>query len=479
MLIPGLIGILWAARLLLAKEGDGGSSISDSESDLLKLLQNGDDAEGEEVPPEKYKDLGFEDGTFKGKKITKITKLKKEDSKDEPGSKEKVLGIENVAEMRKIKDIKKIKKMTKIDDDLADKMREEIKRGGSKYREENERYRQGDFGFEGNGEGELFDGGSPDTDENIKEELEKAERLKKLFNVTDLDDIVSAHPIKSMDKISSSMGDGSQFDGGSNGDSDNDDESASENRFRDRDGLSNLLLPAPKLNFKTDSFEKLIPADLSQLKKKNSDNLELENLAVHRAEGNIDRLSGDLYGNAKNLNQERNLIRVLEKMRVHTLEKLRMIEEVIKDHQEKGRGLIVEGEKIRRDLKGEQVEKLSHLKNIQKYTVKDIQEIADVTLDSKFPDLTSLSKYDTESSGEDHQYRRDSSGDSSGRYREESSGEYKYIDHSKYDKLPLKKIKSIKRIKSVLELTPEQAERLEEWQMERNRERNRRRKYQD
>ena len=89
-----------------------------------------------------------------------------------------------------------------------------IKRGGSKYREENERYRQGDFGFEGNGEGELFDGGSPDNDESIKEELEKAERVKKLFNVTDLDDIVSAHPIKSMDKISSSMGDSSQFDGG-------------------------------------------------------------------------------------------------------------------------------------------------------------------------------------------------------------------------------------------------------------------------
>ena len=37
-----------------------------------------------------------------------------------------MLDIENVASMKRIKGIKKIKKMTKIDDDLADKMREEV-----------------------------------------------------------------------------------------------------------------------------------------------------------------------------------------------------------------------------------------------------------------------------------------------------------------------------------------------------------------
>jgi len=54
------------------------------------------------------------------------------------------------------------------------------------------------------------------------------------------------------------------------------------------------------------------------------------------------------------------------------------------------------------------------------------------------------------------------------RYSTDGSSGYKYIDKSKYDVVPVKKIKSIKKLKSILKLTPEQAARLTKWQEEKN-----------
>merc|ERR1712055_867411 len=96
------------------------------DDDLLSLLQ---DHQNSEVPREKYKELGFGDGYFNGKKIKRIVKVSDEGNniKGEEGSLEKVEDIEDVERFHKIKSLKPIKKMTQIDADLADKMRKEVR----------------------------------------------------------------------------------------------------------------------------------------------------------------------------------------------------------------------------------------------------------------------------------------------------------------------------------------------------------------
>ena len=88
---------------------------------------------------------------------------------------EKVLDIEDVERLDKIKDIKKIKTMLPIDDDLAAKMKREVKKV---------------HGWETEG--------SKDTGLAAK-----VARVMKLFNVSDLDDIIKVIPISSIRKIKS------------------------------------------------------------------------------------------------------------------------------------------------------------------------------------------------------------------------------------------------------------------------------------
>jgi len=407
MLIHDLLSLVLAACIIQGKP------TNDQEKELLKLL---DDNENEEVPKEKYEELGIKDGKYNGKNIKKITKIGGGGAGE---ALEKVLNIEDVESIKKIKDIKKVKNIMKIDEDLAEKIKKEVAEGGS----------------------------IPETDSepglNVEDDpdlVEKVKRVLKMFNASDLDDIVKVVPIKSMKKITPGMEDYVPIMDPSM-DTGNENEGPPEYE--------------PNFSLPESNYVPNIPI---MSEKRYSGNFEAENEAIRVLEDKIDAISANLMTNQMQLQRERALQRVLERMFDYQKEKLRMIKEVMQDHMAKEMELARTGQGINEMLKSAEREKIRRLKNLQGLAERHIGEIErDMPSALDFDDGSKINPFEVNPTLTDP-YGLTGEGDVI---------KQQYIDSNKYDKLPLKKVKSIKKIKSILKLTPEQAERLKSWQLER------------
>merc|ERR1712055_1242837 len=419
------------------------------DDDLLSLLQ---DHQNSEVPREKYKELGFGDGYFNGKKIKRIVKVSDGDNikgdnmvEGGDGSLEKVEDIEDVERFHKIKSLKPIKKMTQIDADLADKMRKEVRGEVSEDVEEPEINIPPDVYY------------PPQNDPDL---AAKVSRVLKMFNASDLDDIIKVVPISSMRKIKSktkvySRGDNIlepepiEPDAGLDSARGDNFPLSMEIINDDRYGLSNHEPSGPGLNIKRYGAEKI----------------ETENAALKGLDDEIERISQTLVDNARLLDKERELQEVLNKMMNAKREKLMKIKEVMDDHRAKEMELSRKEVQINEMLKKAQQQKIHHLKELQNLAEKHINEI----------DAGGNYNGGTYNDG-----NYNDGGYNDGGYNVRKSykpglkvvhggnvpsdlyldPEYKYISKRGYDVMPVKKIKSIKKLKSVLKLTDEQAARL-------------------
>lgn len=456
-----IIRMLWLAGLLVAQSSEDDKTDDD---DLLSLLQ---DHQNSEVPREKYKELGFGDGYFNGKKIKRIVKVSDGDNikgdnmvEGGDGSLEKVEDIEDVERFHKIKSLKPIKKMTQIDADLADKMRKEVR--GEVSEEVKEPYYP------------------PQDDPDL---AAKVSRVLKMFNASDLDDIIKVVPISSMRKIKSktkvySRGDNIlepepiEPDAGLDSARGDNFPLSMEIINDDRYGLSNHEPSGPGLNIKRYGAEKI----------------ETENAALKGLDDEIERISQTLVDNARLLDKERELQEVLNKMMNVQREKLMKIKEVMDDHRAKEMELSRKEVQINEMLKKAQQQKIHHLKELQNLAEKHINEI---DAGGKYNGGSYNSGNYNSGSYNGGTYNDGSYNDggyNDGGYNVRKSykpglkvvhggnvpsdlyldPEYKYISKRGYDVMPVKKIKSIKKLKSVLKLTDEQAARLAQWQQARN-----------
>ena len=179
------------------------------------------------------------------------------------------------------------------------------------------------------------------------------------------------------------------------------------------------------------------------VKRSNADKIEKENEAIKRLDDEIEEISKALVDNARLLDKERDLQEVLGKMMNVQKEKLMKIKEVMDDHREKEIELSKTEMKINEMLKKAQEQKIYHLKELQAVAEKHINEI-DTGYDttSRKDPYEVSDPYDVSGLGYEVKKKH--------RYSTDGSSGYKYIDKSKYDVVPVKKIKSIKKLKSIL-----------------------------
>merc|ERR1712002_299503 len=308
----------------------------------------------------------------------------------------------------------------------------------------------------------------------------KVSRVLKMFNASDLDDIIKVVPISSMRKIKS--------------------------KTRVHTGGDDILGVAPP-NFDHDTGldstrEDNFPIDMQiinedrygqsdhepsglNIKRYGAEKIETENEALKGLDDEIERISQTLVDNARLLDKERELQEVLAKMTNVQREKLMKIKEVMDDHRAKEMGLSRKEVKINDMLKRAQKQKIHHLKELQNLAEKHINEI------DAGGNYNGGSYNDGGYNGGNYNGGIYNDGGYNGgnynggkRYNSEQKvvhggtrnvdsdlyldPEYKYISKRGYDVMPVKKIKSIKKLKSVLKLTEEQASRLAQWQQARN-----------
>merc|ERR1739844_642831 len=150
-------------------------------------------------------------------------------------------------------------------------------------------------------------------------------------------------------------------------------------------------------------------------------------------------------------------------------EKLMKIKEVMDDHRAKEMELSRKEVEINDMLKKAQQQKIHHLKGLQNLAERHINEI-----DSggsynggryKGGSYTGGSyNRGTYNGGKSYHSGRKAMHEGTGNSDLYLDPEYKYISKRGYDVMPVKKIKSTKKLKSVLKLTDEQASRLAQWQ---------------
>ena len=198
------------------------------------------------------------------------------------------------------------------------------------------------------------------------------------------------------------------------------------------------------------------------IKRYGADKIETENQALKGLDDEIERISQTLVDNARLLGKERELQEVLAKMMNVQREKLMKIKEVMDDHRAKEMGLSRKEVKINDMLKRAQKQKIHHLKELQNLAEKHINEIdaggnynGGSYNDGGYNGGTYNGGSYTDGRILNGVGSHGSSGlnivaggpMSSDLYLDPA---FKYISKKGYNVMPVKKIKSIKKLKSVL-----------------------------
>ena len=198
------------------------------------------------------------------------------------------------------------------------------------------------------------------------------------------------------------------------------------------------------------------------IKRYGADKIETENQALKGLDDEIERISQTLVDNARLLDKERELQEVLAKMMNVQREKLMKIKEVMDDHRAKEMGLSRKEVKINDMLKRAQKQKIHHLKELQNLAEKHINEIdaggnynGGSYNDGGYNGGTYNGGSYTDGRILNGVGSHGSSGlnivaggpMSSDLYLDPA---FKYISKKGYNVMPVKKIKSIKKLKSVL-----------------------------
>jgi len=100
---------------------------------------------------------------------------------------EKVKKIKNISDIQNVKNIKKIKNIKQIDGDLAEEMKDEIKRGA-----------ETDYEVTVNQKKDISQVGTVSAHDDLRE---KVDRILNMFNVSNLDDIVEVDTFPPQNKI--------------------------------------------------------------------------------------------------------------------------------------------------------------------------------------------------------------------------------------------------------------------------------------
>eukprot|EP00091_Calanus_sinicus_P020732 TRINITY_DN5850_c0_g1_i3.p1 TRINITY_DN5850_c0_g1~~TRINITY_DN5850_c0_g1_i3.p1 ORF type:complete len:336 (-),score=72.82 TRINITY_DN5850_c0_g1_i3:732-1715(-) len=308
MLIRDLIGIIWGLGVLFAQS----KTEDDAEDELMSLLQGDDTEDVEEVPRERYAELGFADGKFHGRKIKRIVKAHMEKGGlAQNAGLEKVLEGHDVESIQKIKNMKKIISKTRIDDDLAEKMKMEIKEGvvdggGSKVESENNR------DLSGGGHHQIKNDEDSSETQDPVDLAGKVDRILKMFNASDLDDIIKVIPVSSMKKLTPKNREDNNYDGfDSNEIKDEGENNLFRSKKHERRSSEIRPAPVPDTNFQPSQFnyQEFVPAPKLDIVK-----FETENDALKQLDDNIEAISANLLNNAKLMNREREFQDVLAKM---------------------------------------------------------------------------------------------------------------------------------------------------------------------
>merc|ERR1711970_712541 len=287
----------------------------------------------------------------------------------------------------------------------------------------------------------------------------KVSRVLKMFNASDLDDIIKVVPISSMRKIKSKTRVHSRGDDILGFDPPNfvpdtglELDSAREDNFpidmqiinEDRYGLSDHE-----------------PSGLN-LKRYGADKIETENEALKGLDDEIERISQTLVDNARLLDKERELQEVLGKMMNVQREKLMKIKEVMDDRRAKEMELSRKEVEINDMLKKAQQQKIHHLKELQNLAERHINEIdsggsynggrykgGSYTGGSYNSGTYNDGSYNGGSynGGKSYHSGRKAMHEGTGNSDLYLDPEYKYISKRGYDVMPVKKIKSIKKLK--------------------------------
>ena len=322
-------------------------------------------------------------------------------------------------DFQNIKSIKKIKSITPIDDDLALQMKEEIENAKGLLNTVNNRLDPDP----------PVDETDPDADFQMYD-MNKIRRIKSEFSVEDLDDIDEIVKI----------------------------DSAEANRLENY-GAGNAPLDAEGEN----PFE----GENSDESDSGFDTFDLENSQLHKIDKELDRLKEGKEEVEGAIASEKKYITALMKMMKAEMKKLRSIKAVLADHEEKHGLLHGDLNDILDQIKDLQMKKIKHLQMLrdaaeqretdavhiinsaekeQELEPWEMGDMGDVDTEMKIegvPDDDEPTEpkfgYENEVEEEEEELIDDTGMD----------GTHKEIDSSKYDIFPLKKILSMKKIKSI------------------------------
>ena len=313
-------------------------------------------------------------------------------------------------------------------------MKEEIEKGKSLLNTFNEKFSETDS--------------LPESDVDHQELLEKVERILRLFNVDDLDDIVDVEKIKQesdLDKAEVSVVDETE---------DADETIAVETKTNNLDSE----IPAVEFdNSVLDLLDSEAESDLLDTKDDTDEVFDTENDIIHSIERKIKDILKKISAKKAILSESKSMIVALTKMLVAEMRKIKTIEGVLEDHNQKIEEAQDDIKELYSELKELQQRKINHINKLQdaaqnkqsesENLLERIQDQASKIGNLRplkingalmsdpenidIPDIPIMIEQETEVSERD------------------DSLDLKEIDRSKYDAYPLKKIISMKKIKSL------------------------------
>jgi len=319
---------------------------------------------------------------------------------------ENVRKIEGVKAAQKLKNIKKVKSILRIDADLAKNMKDEI--NGVKKTDAD--YEEENIVGRSEKESRVM------VDSSL---IDQVERLKKMFNVESLDQIASASPL---DKTAALDLDDDDAD-----DDDEDDDEDDDGEWKD-------------------------------------ETLARVNKDIRYIESQLSKTLKSLYVEKKKAEEDQKVAETLHKMLKENLNKVKKIKETFDEYKYK---LETDDENIR--------ELETMIKDLEMKKISDLEMLEQFADNQKSRALYSISQKGSlsESNRETDSIERELKSlteNSLFSSQERSSPNIDTIDTNAHNIFPVKKIISMKKVKSLTKLTEDQANRLKEAQEERNQE---------